>query len=116
MNVMANPLSMFDVKDNVALITGASGAFGMVAARILAGAGCKLVLVAGNQTALDEISKECTDMGADVTCINSRPTTEEVCNDLVAKAVGRLWPPRHSRCGVRYEQGCSDYRNGASHL
>ncbi len=93
MNVMANPLSMFDVKDNVALITGASGAFGMVAARILAGAGCKLVLVAGNQGALDEISKECKEMGADVTAINSRPTNEEVCNDLVAKAVaayGRL--------------------------
>ena len=36
MNAMTNPLSMFDVKNKVALITGASGAFGMVAARILA--------------------------------------------------------------------------------
>ncbi|CUJ81561.1 3-oxoacyl-[acyl-carrier-protein] reductase FabG [Shimia thalassica] len=87
MNVMANPLSMFDVKGNVALITGASGAFGMVAARILAGAGCKLVLVAGNQTALDEIAKECRDMGADVTAINTRPTDEDICNGLVAQAV-----------------------------
>ncbi len=87
MNVMANPLSMFDVKGNVALITGASGAFGMVAARILAGAGCKLVLVAGNQTALDEIAEECRDMGADVTAINTRPTDEDICNGLVAKAV-----------------------------
>ncbi|MDO6522882.1 SDR family oxidoreductase [Shimia thalassica] len=87
MNVMANPLSMFDVKGNVALITGASGAFGMVAARILAGAGCKLVLVAGNQTALDEIAAECRDMGADVTAINTRPTDEDICNGLVAQAV-----------------------------
>ena len=31
-----NPLSMFDVKGKVAVITGASGAFGMVAARVLA--------------------------------------------------------------------------------
>lgn len=82
-----NPLSMFDVKDNVALITGASGAFGMVAARILAGAGCKLVLVAGNQDALDDIAGECRDLGAAVMAINTRPTDEDICNDLVAQAV-----------------------------
>lgn len=87
MNVMQNPLSMFDVKDNVALITGASGAFGMVAARILAGAGAKLVLVAGNQEALNEIAEECRGMGADVTAINTRPTDEAICADMVAQAV-----------------------------
>ena len=36
---------MIDNADDGILITGASGAFGMVDARILAGAGCKLVLV-----------------------------------------------------------------------
>lgn len=87
MDAMHNPLSMFDVKDNVALITGASGAFGMVAARILAGAGAKLVLVAGNQSALDEISEECRGMGAEVTAINTRPTDEAICADLMAQAV-----------------------------
>lgn len=87
MSATQNPLSMFEVKNQVALITGASGAFGMVAARILAGAGCKLVLVAGNQSALDEIAGECRDMGADVTTINTRPSDEETCNGLVAKAV-----------------------------
>lgn len=93
MTAMSTPLSMFDVKDNVALITGASGAFGMVAARVLAGAGCKLVLVAGNQAALDEIAEECRGMGAEVTAINNRPTDEDICNGLVAHAVeayGRL--------------------------
>jgi NAD(P)-dependent dehydrogenase (short-subunit alcohol dehydrogenase family) len=93
MSVMANPLSMFDVKGKVALVTGASGAFGMVVARVLAGAGCKLVLVAGNQKALDEISEECRGMGAEVTAVNKRPSDEEICNGLVAKAVdayGRL--------------------------
>jgi NAD(P)-dependent dehydrogenase (short-subunit alcohol dehydrogenase family) len=87
MNAMQNPLSMFEVKGNVALITGASGAFGMVAARILAGAGCKLVLVAGNQEALDEICAECREMGAEVTGINTRPTDADICDGLVAKAV-----------------------------
>lgn len=87
MNMMQNPLSMFEVKDNVALITGASGAFGMVAARILAGAGAKLVLAAGKQSALDEIADECRDLGADVTTINTRPTDEAICADLMAQAV-----------------------------
>jgi len=84
---MKNPLSMFEVSGQTALITGASGAFGMVAARILAGAGCNLVLVAGNQTALDEISSECRALGADVTAINTRPTDEAICNDMMAQAV-----------------------------
>lgn len=84
---MQNPLSMFEVKGQVALITGASGAFGMVAARILAGAGCKLVLVAGNQGALDEISSKCREIGAEVTAINTRPTDENICADIVNQAV-----------------------------
>lgn len=87
MTGIQNPLSMFDVKDQVALITGASGAFGMVAARILAAAGAKLVLVAGNQKALDDISAECRDIGADVTAINTRPTDETICADLTAQTV-----------------------------
>ena len=93
MSTLANPMSMFEVKDKVALITGASGAFGMVAARVLAGAGCKLVLAAGNQEALDQIAGECGDAGAEVTAVNSRPEDEAACNALVAKAVeayGRL--------------------------
>ncbi|MEP1209310.1 MAG: SDR family oxidoreductase [Rhizobiaceae bacterium] len=84
---LSNPLSMFDVKGKVALITGASGAFGMVAARVLAGAGCKLVLAAGNQAALDEISQECRDMGAEVSAQNVRPNDEATCQQLVDAAV-----------------------------
>jgi NAD(P)-dependent dehydrogenase (short-subunit alcohol dehydrogenase family) len=87
MNAITNPLSMFDVDGKVALITGASGAFGMVAARALAGAGCKLVLVAGNQAALDEIAGECRSLGADVTAINTRPVDEQTCNELITSCV-----------------------------
>lgn len=87
MTALANPLLMFEVKDKVALITGASGAFGMVAARVLAGTGCKLVLAAGNQQALDKIAGECSDMGAEVTAVNTRPDDETACNALVENAV-----------------------------
>ncbi len=82
-----NPLAMFDVSGNTALITGASGAFGMVAARVLAGAGCKLVLAAGNQSALDEIAEECRGLGAEVTTVNARPSDAAACADMVAAAV-----------------------------
>ena len=93
MNALANHLSIFDVKDRVALITGASGALGMVAARVLAGAGCKLALASGNRSALDQITEACRGMDVDVTAINTRPSDEETCNGLVAQAVeafGRL--------------------------
>ncbi|WP_299886623.1 SDR family oxidoreductase [uncultured Ruegeria sp.] len=84
---MSDPLKMFDVKGNVALITGASGAFGMVAARVLAGAGCNLVLAAGNQQALDEIAIECEKLGATVVTVNTRPNDEASCDALVDEAV-----------------------------
>ena len=84
---ITNPLSMFDIKDRVALITGASGAFGMVASRVLAGAGCKLVLAAGNADALNQISEECSESGAKVTAINIRPKDETACNSLIKDAV-----------------------------
>ncbi|MFW2543731.1 SDR family NAD(P)-dependent oxidoreductase [Primorskyibacter sp. 2E107] len=86
-HALADPLSMFDVEGKVALITGASGAFGMVAARVLAGAGCKLVLSAGNAEALGEIAEEVRALGATVTTINARPDTEEACTNMVAQTV-----------------------------
>ncbi len=87
---MSDPLKMFEVKDNVALIAGASGAFGMVAARVLASAGCNLVLAAGNQDALEEIAKECEALGATVVAINTRPTDEASCVALVDEAVNNF--------------------------
>jgi NAD(P)-dependent dehydrogenase (short-subunit alcohol dehydrogenase family) len=86
-------MEMFDVRGKVALVTGASGAFGMVAARVLAGAGCRLVLAAGKASELGAIAAECRNGGAEVIEANARPQTEEACDSLVAKAVeafGRL--------------------------
>ncbi|MBV6656786.1 MAG: SDR family oxidoreductase [Devosiaceae bacterium] len=82
--------NLFAVSGKVALITGASGAFGMVAARVLADAGCKLVLVAGNAEALRTITDECMALGADVLAINARPADEQTCQGLVDQAVERF--------------------------
>ena len=82
---MSDPLSMFNVSGKVALITGVSGAFGAVAARTLAAAGCKLVLAAGNAEALAAIAEECS--GTDVKALNARPNTEDDCKAMVDAAV-----------------------------
>lgn len=79
--------SVFDVRGRTALVTGASGALGAVAARALAEAGCQLVLCAGNREALDEITRECRVLGAEVLALNLRPDTEEACARLVDETV-----------------------------
>jgi NAD(P)-dependent dehydrogenase (short-subunit alcohol dehydrogenase family) len=87
---LSDPLAMFDVKGKVALITGASGAFGAVAARVLAAAGCSLVLAAGNRAALDALVAE---VGGAAHGVNLRPDSEAACAELVQEAVsafGRL--------------------------
>jgi NAD(P)-dependent dehydrogenase (short-subunit alcohol dehydrogenase family) len=87
---LENPLSLFDVKGKVAVVTGASGAFGEVAARVLAGAGCRLVLAAGNSKALAETAGLCRKAGADVATIAKRPSTEDACEAIIAEAVAKF--------------------------
>src|SRR4029079_14871076 len=87
---LKNPLSLFDVRGKVAIITGASGAFGMLAAKVLAGAGAKLVLTAGTKKALDEAAAACRDLGVEVEAINRRNSNEAECDALVAAAVRRF--------------------------
>ncbi len=84
---LKNPASLFDVKGKVAIVTGATGAFGAVAAKVLAAAGCKLVLSAGKKSELETIARDC---GEDVATVNIRPSTEQNCGTIVAKAVERF--------------------------
>jgi NAD(P)-dependent dehydrogenase (short-subunit alcohol dehydrogenase family) len=84
---LKNPASLFDVKGKVAIITGASGAFGTLAALVLAGAGCKLVLTAGKKSELDAIAAQC---GTNVATLNIRPTSERNCTAIVDTAIDRF--------------------------
>ena len=79
-----DPHAMFDVRGKVALITGASGAFGAVAAQCLSGAGCKVVLAGGNAAALDETAACCT---GETHRINARPDNAAACAELVRETV-----------------------------
>ena len=85
-----DPLALFSVKGKVAIVTGASGAFGAVAAETLASAGAKLVLTAGKTKELAEAVAECRSCGAEVEEFLGRPTNEAACDSIVAKAIERF--------------------------
>ena len=87
---LTNPLSLFDVKGKVAIVTGASGAFGALAAEVLAAAGAKLVLTAGKARELDDVAAKCRKVGADVEPINKRPSSEADCESIVETAKRRF--------------------------
>src|SRR6516165_8246380 len=61
---LKNPLSLFDVSGKTAIVTGATGAFGALAAQVLAGAGCNLVIAAGGALALKRVATGCEKLGA----------------------------------------------------
>lgn len=84
---LANPYSLFDIRGKVAIVTGASGAFGALAAQVLAGAGANVSLVAGNGDALENTSAACRELGADVLATVARPTDEARCDEIIARTV-----------------------------
>jgi NAD(P)-dependent dehydrogenase (short-subunit alcohol dehydrogenase family) len=90
---LKNPLGLFDVKGKVAVITGASGAFGALSAKVLAGAGAHVVLAASKQDELKKVAAECEALGAKAAIVALRPSSEENCDRIVKAAVdtfGRL--------------------------
>lgn len=87
---LKNPLSLFDVRGKTAIVTGASGAFGALAAKVLAGAGCNLVLAAGGADALKVVAAECQALGAKTEAVNLRPNAAANCITIVEAAVKRF--------------------------
>jgi NAD(P)-dependent dehydrogenase (short-subunit alcohol dehydrogenase family) len=87
---LKNPTSLFDIKGKTAIVTGASGAFGALAAKVLAGAGTNVVLAASKQSELDKIAAECEALGAKTAGVALRPSSEENCDKIVATAVAKF--------------------------
>ena len=79
-----------ELAGKVAIITGASGAFGAVAAETLAAAGARLVLAAGKAKELADIAAKCRARGAEVEEAPLRPSSEKSCDAIVAAAVARF--------------------------
>src|SRR5262249_62398740 len=86
-DLFKNPLSLFDIRGKSAIVTGASGAFGKLAARVLAGAGANVTLAAGNAAELKKIAGECEALGTKVATIGKRPDSEANCDAIVKAAV-----------------------------
>ncbi len=82
-----DPKSLFDVSGKIAIITGATGAFGQVAAVALGRAGCKLVLAGAKQGELSALAKSLKDEGVDSVIVVKRPNTEADCAAITDAAV-----------------------------
>lgn len=83
-------MSLFDVAGKVAIVTGASGAFGALAAETLASAGARLVLSAGKAKELAAVAAECRLRGAEAEEVVTRPFNEGACDRIVAAGVKRF--------------------------
>lgn len=84
---LKDPRTLFDVRGRVAVVTGASGAFGSLAAQVLAGAGARLVLAAGNTAALEATGEACRALGAEVCLVARRPASEDDCAAIMDAAL-----------------------------
>src|SRR3954470_15415652 len=89
-DLFKNPLSLFDIRGKTAIITGASGSLGVLAAKVMAGAGANLVLAAGKAAELDKVTADCEALGAKVVKLAKRPSLEAACAAIVKAGVDRF--------------------------
>ena len=87
---LKDPLSLFGVKGKTAIITGATGAFGVIAAKTLAAAGASVVLCANGAEALKKVAAECEKLGGKTEVVAKRPSSEANCDSIVDAAVKKF--------------------------
>ena len=87
---LKNPLSLFDIKGKTAIVTGASGAFGALSAKVLAGAGANVVLAGSKVDELKKVAAECEALGAKAEIVGLRPSSEANCDKIVKAAVDKF--------------------------
>lgn len=92
-DTLSNPLSLFDIRDDVVLITGASGSFGHGCAKALGAMGAKLMLVSGSQSELERVADDVASTGAEVRFMVRRPDSLADVEEMLAetiKAYGKI--------------------------
>lgn len=86
MPITISPGTLFDIQGKSALVTGASGALGEVAARTLAEAGAIVTLAGANRKRLETTAEELVAKGAQVEVCEGRPANEAAAEHIVSTA------------------------------
>jgi NAD(P)-dependent dehydrogenase (short-subunit alcohol dehydrogenase family) len=84
---LRDPLSLFDVRNKVAIITGASGSFGHACAVALGALGAKLLLASGSAEELKTVVDNVGEVGGKVASIVRRPDTLEDAKAILKAAL-----------------------------
>jgi NAD(P)-dependent dehydrogenase (short-subunit alcohol dehydrogenase family) len=87
---LKNPASLFDVRGKTAIVTGATGAFGAIAAKTMAAAGANVVIAANNAEGLKKLAAECATLGGKAEVVAKRPSSEANCDAIVAAAIEKF--------------------------
>ncbi len=87
---LRNPLSLFDVKDKVAIITGASGTFGRATALALTALGGKVLLASGSEDELEGVAREVRELGGDPALVVRRPDSQADAEAMLDSALARF--------------------------
>jgi len=83
--------SYFDLKGQVALVTGCSGGLGVQMAEALANQGCNIVAVARRLDKLEEVVKNIKEKyGVDALALQCDITNTDIVNETVAKALAHF--------------------------
>lgn len=81
----------FDLKGQVALVTGCSGGLGVQMAKALANQGCNIVAIARRQDKLDEVAAEIkAEYGVETLALKCDITNTDMVNETVAKALAHF--------------------------
>ncbi len=84
---LRNPLSLFDVEDKVAIITGASGTFGRAIALALTALGGKVLLASGSKGELEDVAKEVRELGGEPATVVRRPDSQDDAEAMLNSAL-----------------------------
>ncbi len=89
-DTLRNPLSLFDVRGKVAVITGASGSFRRACALALGALGAKLVLASGSEKELASVVAEVKEVGAEIEAVRRRPNTVDDAHAILNAGLDRF--------------------------